>query len=83
MYVWEMLLDSNRTNAYIKYIKENVKDKVGVAMQIGDLVKVRGQFVEEYALIVDIGETRGSQWVKVMYFDREEELVHPTQVRRV
>ncbi len=52
-------------------------------MQIGDLVKVRGQFVEEYALIVDIGETRGSQWVKVMYFDREEELVHPTQVRRV
>ena len=52
-------------------------------MQIGDLVKVRGQFVEEYALIVDTGETRGSQWVKVMYFDREEELVHPTQVRRV
>lgn len=30
MYVWEMLLDSNRTNAYIKYIKENVKDKVVV-----------------------------------------------------
>lgn len=28
MYVWEMLLDSNRTNAYIKYIKENAKDKV-------------------------------------------------------
>ena len=52
-------------------------------MQVGDLVKVRGQFVEEYALIVDIGETRGSQWVRVMYFDREEELVHPTQVRRV
>ena len=52
-------------------------------MQVGDLVKVRGQFVEEYALIVDIGETRGSQWVRVMYFDRQEELVHPTQVRRV
>ena len=30
MYVWEMLLDSNRTNAYIKYIKENAKDKVVV-----------------------------------------------------
>ena len=28
MYVWEMLLDSNRSNAYIKYIKENAKDKV-------------------------------------------------------
>ena len=52
-------------------------------MQIGDLVKVRGQFVEEYALIINIGETRGVQWVRVMYFDREEELVHPTQVRRV
>ena len=52
-------------------------------MQIGDLVKVRGQFVEEYALIVNIGETRGVQWVRVMYFDREQELVHPTQVRRV
>ena len=24
MYVWEMLLDSNRSNAYIKYIKQNV-----------------------------------------------------------
>jgi predicted RNA methylase len=28
MYVWEMLLDSNRTNAYIKYIKQHAKDKV-------------------------------------------------------
>ena len=27
MLIWEMLLDSNRTNSYIKFIKENVKDK--------------------------------------------------------
>ena len=52
-------------------------------IEVGDLVKVAGQFVEQYALIVDIGETRGTQWVRVMYFDRGEELVHPTQVRRV
>ena len=52
-------------------------------MQIGDLVKVAGQFVEQYALIVDIGETNKTQWVRVVYFDHSEELVHPTQVRRV
>jgi len=28
MYVWEMLLDSNRTNAYIKYLRQHAKDKV-------------------------------------------------------
>jgi len=26
--LWELLLDSNRTNAYINFIKDNVKDKV-------------------------------------------------------
>ena len=52
-------------------------------MQVGDLVKVRGTFVEVYALIIDFIETNGAQWIRVMYFDREEELVHPTQVRRV
>jgi len=28
MYVWEMLLDSNRTNPYIKYLRQHAKDKV-------------------------------------------------------
>ena len=28
MYVWEMLLDSNRTNHYIKYLRQHAKDKV-------------------------------------------------------
>lgn len=35
MLIWEMLLDSNRTNSYIKFIKENVKDKVVVECGTG------------------------------------------------
>ena len=30
MMIWEMLLDSNRTNPYINYIKNNVKDNVEI-----------------------------------------------------
>ena len=52
-------------------------------VEVGDLVRVRNTFVEVFALIVDIGETNGTQWVRVIYFDREEEVVHPTQIRRV
>jgi len=33
--IWEMLLDSNRTNAYIDFIKNNVKDKVVVECGTG------------------------------------------------
>lgn len=33
--IWEMLLDSNRTNAYINFIKNNVKDKVVVECGTG------------------------------------------------
>ena len=33
--IWEMLLDSNRTNAYINFIKENVKDKVVIECGTG------------------------------------------------
>jgi len=35
MLIWEMLLDNNRTNSYIKYIKENVKGKVVVECGTG------------------------------------------------
>lgn len=35
MMIWEMLLDSNRTNAYIRYIKNNVKGKTVVECGTG------------------------------------------------
>jgi len=52
-------------------------------MKTGDLVKVQGHCVEEYALLVEIGEKDGCNWVRVRYFDGEEEVLHPTQVKRV
>jgi len=52
-------------------------------MKVNDLVKVSGAYVEEYALVIEIGEANGTSFVKVRYFDGEEELLHPTQVRRV
>ena len=52
-------------------------------MKINDLVKVRNSSVEEYALLVEIGNKDGYNWVRVRYFDGEEEILHPTQVRRV
>jgi hypothetical protein len=33
--VWELLLDSNRTNSYTKFIRENVKDKIVVECGAG------------------------------------------------
>ncbi len=35
MMIWEMLLDSNRTNPYINFIKNNVKDKIVVECGTG------------------------------------------------
>lgn len=52
-------------------------------MQINDLVKVRNHTVEEYALLVEIGSQDNYNWVRVRYFDGEEEILHPTQIRRV
>ena len=34
--VWELLLDSNRTNSYTKFIRENVKDKIVIDKAIGE-----------------------------------------------
>lgn len=52
-------------------------------MQINDLVKVRNHTVEEYALLVEIGSQDGYNWVRVRYFDGEEEILHPTQIAPV
>ena len=52
-------------------------------MQINDLVKVRNHTVEEYALLVEIGSQDNYNWVRGRYFDGEEEILHPTQIRRV
>ncbi len=35
MMIWEMLLDSNRTNPYINFIKNNVKDKIVIECGAG------------------------------------------------
>ena len=50
-------------------------------MKVDDLVKVNGPFVREYALIVEIGEDRGTQFVKVRFFNGEEASYHPTQIQ--
>jgi hypothetical protein len=52
-------------------------------MQINDLVKVRSHTVEEYALLVEIGSQDNYNWVRVRYFDGEEEILHPTQITPV
>ena len=52
-------------------------------MQINDLVKVRNHTVEEYALLVEIGSQDNYNWVRVRYFDGEEEILHPTQITPV
>ena len=52
-------------------------------MQIKHLVKVQGHTVEEYALLIEIGNQDNYNWVRVRYFDGEEEVLHPTQIRRV
>ena len=52
-------------------------------MQVNDLVKVIGPFVQEYALVVELIDNKGLSSVKVRYFDGEEEVLHPTQVRVV
>ena len=52
-------------------------------MEINDLVKVRGHTVEEYALLIEIGNQDGCNWVRVRYFDGEEEVLHPTQITSV
>jgi len=52
-------------------------------MQINDLVRVRHHTVEEYALLVEIGSQDNHNWVRVRYFDGEEEILHPTQVTPV
>ena len=50
-------------------------------MQVGDLVKVIGLYMEEYALVAAIGEQNGQPFVKVHFFDGHEDFYHPTQVR--
>jgi len=52
-------------------------------MQINDLVRVRHHTVEEYALLIEIGSQDNYNWVRVRYFDGEEEILHPTQVTPV
>ena len=52
-------------------------------MQINDLVKVRNHTVEEYALLVEVGNQDNYNWVRVRYFDGEEEILHPTQITPV
>ena len=52
-------------------------------MEKNDLVKVRGHSVEEYALLIEIEEKNGCNWVRVRYFDGEEEILHPTQITPV
>ncbi len=52
-------------------------------MQINDLVKVRSHTVEEYALLVEVGSKDNYNWVRVRYFDGEEEILHPTQITPV
>ena len=52
-------------------------------MHINDLVKVRTHTVEEYALLIEIGSQDNYNWVRVRYFDGEEEILHPTQITPV
>ena len=52
-------------------------------MEVNDLVRVRDHTVEEYALLVEIGSQDGYNWVRVRYFDGEEEILHPTQITPV
>lgn len=52
-------------------------------MEVNDLVRVRDHTVEEYALLVEIGNRNGCNWVRVRYFDGEEEILHPTQITPV
>ena len=52
-------------------------------MKVGDLVKVRGAFIEEYALIVEIFQAQNTEWIMVKYFDGEEELMHPSQITKI
>ena len=52
-------------------------------MQINDLVKVRNHTVEEYALLIEVGSQDNYNWVRVRYFDGEEEILHPTQITPV
>jgi len=52
-------------------------------VKVNDLVKVRNHTVEEYALLVEIGNRDGCNWVRVRYFDGEEEVLHPTQITPV
>ena len=52
-------------------------------MKVNDLVKVRNPTVEEYALLIEIGTINGCNWVRVRYFDGEEEILHPTQITPV
>ncbi len=52
-------------------------------MQVNDLVKVRNHTVEEYALLIEIGSQDNYNWVRVRYFDGEEEILHPTQITPV
>tara|TARA_B100001250_G_scaffold318691_1_gene281367 strand:+ start:177 stop:377 length:201 start_codon:yes stop_codon:yes gene_type:complete len=52
-------------------------------MELNDLVKVKNHTVEEYALLIEIGNRNGCNWVRVRYFDGEEEILHPTQITPV
>ena len=52
-------------------------------MEVNDLVRVRDHTVEDYALLVEIGNEKGCNWVRVRYFDGEEEILHPTQITPV
>ena len=54
-----------------------------LSMEINDLVRVRSHTVEEYALLIEIGNRDGCNWVRVRYFDGEEEILHPTQITPV
>ena len=54
-----------------------------LSMEINDLVRVRNHTVEEYALLIEIGNRDGCNWVRVRYFDGEEEILHPTQITPV
>ena len=53
------------------------------SVKANDLVRVRHNTVEEYALLVEIGSQDGYNWVRVRYFDGEEEILHPTQITPV
>ena len=64
------------------YLSMNICGLV-TRMKIGDLVRVQTNFPnrKQYGVIIDIIDLGHLiQWINVMYFDGQEEQIHPSRV---